>query len=895
MRLSPPTLAVAAVTTLLGLTPATGVASPPTSPPGQSGAVASAERLGPASQGLAPQSHPTLTTSVLGASIADNGGFEQASGDGAAGWLVHDLWNRTVCTPSGSSCANPYQTFYGAPSTAPEISIDRTVARSGVASAKLVAHGGGPAQYETPISPTGPRTYTLTFWARATGGGQAHVDARTAFVKDFFAADIWTFPADGQWHQMLGSTTIPLSQHDVTLALRSSTSSSPVWIDDVALRPLPFTITAGDLGTQVVGANAATFTVTAYQNVPAGLALSTVVTRPDGTQRTVNVPLPPVPGGHSATVRVPYDTATPGRYSLDPSVVTGDGQTVWHDVRALQNQNNPYVGDAVPTGYPNLVFTLDQPLTTTLVSPRYHRALFPGDGVGSVQVRGQLTLPADAATGEYRWQASLVDGAGKVLASTPQAPAASRAFTASFPTGGLPTPARAAGADFASADYHVTVTVTGPGGFHATSTEAFRKLGDSPSGVTATVDDNDVVRVNGQPFFPRGMYRAEDLPSLKYGQFNVSLWDRTFPHHVPTPGSDTYNQEMAAGVRYVVDVSPISASVNPFTGGPLTLPDGTSTTARACQGNYQESPTCMDAYLQAMIGLFRNDPQVIGYAFEDEYLYDRYIAHAYQYVVDHDPYRFMYETVHYPFDDANIVNAADVLAADPYPIKPTVNESVLEVSTQLDTLKAVARGRDAVWLVPAAFAGEPGWNPPTTGELRAMVYLGMLHGASGNYAYATYSGEVYPMPADCARWSGDPGIWGSGDAYLLHWYVWCTPLWPAYAQLGREAATLQPILAYGQDVTADWSRATATGTSSVDYTVRRQDGHTWLVLANTSDQAATATFTASGDERGAVTNAQVAELFTGDAGATAGGPLAVAPGSLTVTLSGYQTRAFRIG
>lgn len=837
---------------------------------------------------------------MLGANIVTNPGFEDNNGTTAGGWPVNDYYNRTVCSPVANThpdqCGNPYVTFYGDASNAPVVALDHTVAHTGQTSVVMTrTSGGAEPMIDAAISPRGPRTYTLTFWARTTGPVSgttpATVRARVAFVRDFYGADAWMIPNDGQWHQTLGSTYVPQSQSNVQLGLRDATAGQPVWFDDVALQELPFNVFPASLGTQQTGVNEATFRIQAVAGVPAGLTFSLDVTDPSGATTTRRVTLPAIPAGQDSLVAVPYTTALPGRYYLDPSILDGD-QTVWHVVQALKAQNDPFVGDAVPAGYPNLIFTLAaDTLSTSLVEPHYRAAIYATDPVSNVVVQGDVVAPAGTALDTYRYSAQLTDSAGHVLATVPATMPAGRRFTVSFPAGLLPAVGSPAPGQLYAADsYTVTVTLNDGQGRTYTSAQGFRKLGPSPEGVETVRDAHNAVLVNGQPFFPHGVYRADDLLSLQTGHFNLSFWDPTFPHALPEVGGYTYTQEIKQDVHYIVDLTP-SNPVDPFTRQPFALNNGQ--TGAVCKYDYVEPVTCMDTYLQTMLAALRADPQVIGYGFEDEWLYDRYIQHAYDYVVAHDPYRIFYETAHVPLDYINIWHAADVVAVDPYPIAPTVTRSVLEVSRQLDEARQGIGARATLWLVPQVFAGLPAWLPPSTGQERAMYYLGLLHGATGEYGYAAYSGEIYPMPASCQAWPGEAAVEtvGPAGAYLFHWHLWCTDLWPLFIQLGEEGKVLLPALTYGQNTAGDWSIQTGR-TTSLDTAIRSYNGQTYIVAQNTDTAPAQETFApklGTGCDTLSAT-----ELFTGAPWGSAGGPVSAADGSLTISLTGYQTRVFTV-
>jgi hypothetical protein len=403
----------------------------------------------------------------------------------------------------------------------------------------------------------------------------------------------------------------------------------------------------------------------------------------------------------------------------------------------------------------------------------------------------------------------------------------------------------------------VLVTATDYQGHVYTSTEAFRKLGPSPDGVEVVRGVDNVVRVDGSPFFPRGLYDANDLASLQENSSNLAV-----SVTVPAVGSQEYKKEMQLGVRRILSLVPMGGS---------------------CKGNDTEPVTCMDGYLQQQLDMVRSDPQVIGFAFEDEWIYDRYAQHAYDYILTHDPYRLMYETVYDPYNLDNAWRAADVVAVDPYPITPTVSRSVLEVGLRLDEARQAVGERATIWDVPQVFGALPFFTAPSSGQLRAMVYLALIHGAAGTFGYSADPGGIYPMPTSClpltpAHQMGDPD-WG------LHWYLWCTQLASEFESLQTEANALLPILTSGTDVTGEWSMQPRYPTT-LDWTARSYGGAVYLIVQNTSGTAASATFSPITSAAGKVLRSgRFGELFNRVR-------VRVYSGNIATTFAPYESRVF---
>lgn len=814
---------------------------------------AHAAQADPASRSLSAQ-----PSSVLGSNLLQNGGFETNDGTNAAGWQAQDYSNRTICAAAGTPCGNPYVMHIGAASTYPLVALDTSTAHTGSASVQMkLTSGGAEPMLVTPISILGARTYTVSFWVRTVGPSTGMVRDRVAYYRDS-QADTWTFPNDGAWHQVTGSDFVPQSQTNVLFGVRSGVADQPVWFDDVSVQALPFNVFTVSAGDQHLGPNSATFRVHAVADVPSGLTFQLNVLDPSGQTTSQSVTLPAIAAGTDYPVSIPYSAPQPGRYHLDPSVLDG-GQTVWHVVPAGQHATDPATPDASNEGFPTLDLVMQNTFTTTLVEPHYRRAIYQTDPLTSVTVQGQLTLPGGGSLAGYTYGSQLRAADGTVLATTPPATPSAPSFSVSYPTTLLPPVGPPPSGQLYAADgYSVVITVTDPQGHTFTSRESFRKMGPSPDGVEVARDAGQVIRVDGTPYFPRGLYDAADLRSLKQGSFNFAIAS-TFP----PVGSTTYQTETSLGVRRI-----------------LTL---TANADGACKLDYKEPVTCLDVYLAAKIASVQNDPEIIGFAYGDEYDYDRYARHAYDYLVQNDPYRIMYESDYEPYNYRNAWRAADVVAVDPYPIYATQPRSVLEVGSKLDEARQGSGGQAAIWDIPQVMGSLPWFTPPTAGQLRAMVYLGLLHGATGLVGYDGYAYNFWQMPATCKPRSpseivGDK-MWG------LHWYLWCTPLASVYIKLTTEAVSLFPILTQGVDVTSSWTMTPASPTR-LEWTARSINGHTYVIVQNTDSKGAQATFTPPAQSRFRLHSSRaLRDLISKRVWTTA------ATG-FTASFSGYQTRVF---
>ncbi len=151
--------------------------------------------------------------------------------------------------------------------------------------------------------------------------------------------------------------------------------------------------------------------------------------------------------------------------------------------------------------------------------------------------------------------------------------------------------------------------------------------------------------------------------------------------------------------------------------------------------------------------------------------------------------------------------AGDISSHFNYPIRTTPPESL---STTRGLPQSVARAvalnheRKPVWLVVQAF-GSPAqhWAMPTPAELRAMIYAGFVHGATGVIYFALDSfvtrddGVIGMAPDPAANYNSTPDFNHDGkppavaDAAQL---AASRALWREAARINGELATLRPAL-----------------------------------------------------------------------------------------------------
>ena len=158
-------------------------------------------------------------------SLAFNNGFEQSSGKTGLPWL----WRRWLASEAS-------------------FAVDRTVAHSGGASARI-AHAGGnhltgcPAFYIAPIAAVVPGvTYTASVWARgaSAAGSSRLVLAWSNAEGRFVASDASrSLPAGNSgWTQLTVSAAPPEDAAAVEINLQVCENPGTTWFDDVSFSPV---------------------------------------------------------------------------------------------------------------------------------------------------------------------------------------------------------------------------------------------------------------------------------------------------------------------------------------------------------------------------------------------------------------------------------------------------------------------------------------------------------------------------------------------------------------------------------------------------------------------------------------------------------------------------------
>ena len=100
--------------------------------------------------------------------------------------------------------------------------------------------------------------------------------------------------------------------------------------------------------------------------------------------------------------------------------------------------------------------------------------------------------------------------------------------------------------------------------------------------------------------------------------------------------------------------------------------------------------------------------------------------------------------------------AGGVSCHDNYPIQGEVHPTVAPIAESISIATAINDEAKPVWLIPPAFEAQNStfhWKYPTPAQLRACVYTGLIHGATGIHyftqdSWVSRDGGVYGMSPD---------------------------------------------------------------------------------------------------------------------------------------------------
>ncbi|MCC6443221.1 MAG: hypothetical protein IT210_07170 [Armatimonadetes bacterium] len=304
-----------------------------------------------------------------------------------------------------------------------------------------------------------------------------------------------------------------------------------------------------------------------------------------------------------------------------------------------------------------------------------------------------------------------------------------------------------------------------------------------------SIAEDGVLRVSGQPFFSIGLYDvpSEAFPLIRSWGFNT----------VMTGGGGEAGQNALDRAQE----NGLKAIHHP--GGAITTPEGRAEIADAVR-RLRGHPALLAWYPI-------DEPEINGITREA-------VEEAYRAIYREDGGHPVFQTLYYPSAYPIFTKGRDILSIDPYPvpIRPLISIA--------RALMMARKEAQPVWLIPQAFYGVIWPRSPSPGELRCMVYTGLIHGAKGIIYY------TFGLP-------GEPGSWRLPE----------TALWPAIRTLNREVRILAPALLHGKPadifvessgtLTRDWRGEEAVHTLALRYRNRL-----YILAVNLAEEPYNASF-----------------------------------------------------
>ena len=319
--------------------------------------------------------------------------------------------------------------------------------------------------------------------------------------------------------------------------------------------------------------------------------------------------------------------------------------------------------------------------------------------------------------------------------------------------------------------------------------------------LTSYIDENNRFILDGEPFFPLGLYfyerQGQSFPDVDELHTIADSCFDTLMHYSTAAAGDAQNTEFLAELRSR-DLKLIFSLKDYF--GPC---NGANT---VCE-NPLSLNDVMDAITQKVTA-FKDDPAVIAWYMNDEVCpacLDELEA-GYEKIRELDDNHVVW-SVHW--NTAWLLEEAhttDIVGVDPSPVG-TVNP-ITQVSQMADEANAAGK---PLWLVPQIYSrkNDP-YRPPTREEMRAMSYLGVNHGAKGLIYYSYSNLADHPDDYD-TRWEEIKGI-------------------------ASEIDVLRPIFLATQRTNDD---DVVCSNNNIDYKLFRQGDAYYLFAVNTKEEMIT--------------------------------------------------------
>lgn len=371
----------------------------------------------------------------------------------------------------------------------------------------------------------------------------------------------------------------------------------------------------------------------------------------------------------------------------------------------------------------------ERPLSSVLVVPNY-RAMVTDGGPKNAVVRAFLNLrdyELNFTDTVVEW--SLVDkDSGEEKASGSVGTVVSDRVTVEIPARRL-TPG--------NYEARIRLKERLEGTVLAEDRHGFKRIEGRPKR-TAYIDEHNRLMLNGEPFFPLGMYwgsvSKEELDIYADSVFNCLM-----PYG--SPNAEQMDLIHDHGLKAIYSVKDTYFGTG------------------ACVGDIKSQE---DEYpfVRSKIEAFRNHPALLAWYINDELsldLLDRLSAHR-QWNEDLDPDHPAWVVLYQVDQVRQYMPSFDVIGTDPYPIPQGPPSRAGDYARK--TRDAVAGAR-AVWMVPQTFnwanykkdeQEKKEMRMPTLDEMRSMAWQCIAEGANGLVFYSWFDLRRCKDPSFDASW-----------------------------------------------------------------------------------------------------------------------------------------------
>jgi hypothetical protein len=426
----------------------------------------------------------------------------------------------------------------------------------------------------------------------------------------------------------------------------------------------------------------------------------------------------------------------------------GEGKGIWHKKGFTFDMPNPASAETIyiifHMGKPGTVWYDDisieeipedkeviAPLVIRLSSPAFRDTIFATEV--APQIVGEVSVNEAHPAGECRVR--ITDAADKIIAE--------EAFPCTADQGKIAF--RFAADAVAVGSYTLSASLQGGDGRLLEARLPLRRLG--PAAGEIRFREDQVLLINGQPFFPIGLWQGGNLGEIAAAGFNMVMCDA--PNN-PVPSNFRANMaQMAAyGLKGFAQLS--GDRTYNHAKDAAELIDSIKTGARHVDGD------------TTFLGWAVDEPVWGGSPLE-------YALTLYGTIRENYPYQLNWVN-HAPRNSSRDLAAwnryVDITSSDIYPVPEPSSHSDLPNATLSvvgdETIKQsqTVAGEKAVWMVLQGFGwqdiNQPGKRPPSWEETRFMAYDALINGAKGLWWWGSaYTPKPSPFWSDLKRLAGE--------------------------------------------------------------------------------------------------------------------------------------------